>query len=223
MFNLWLPVFIGVAAADWLAVWHGRQRVSYLTKPAALTALLVWYGSAGHFSGGLLWFGLGLLFSLLGDVFLLLTYRYFIFGLIAFLAAHLTYIVVLSQPLPSPGIPLYVLGLTLISNWLIIFGQLRVALKSTKGQAKVAWLVGIYSLVITIMLFFALLTLFRPDWKLTAAIPLAAGGLLFYCSDTMLAFDRFIQSFPHARFWVRVTYHLGQLGLAAGVLLHFLN
>jgi hypothetical protein len=35
----------------------------------------------------------------------------------------------------------------------------------------------------------------------------------------MLGFDRFVRPFKHARLWVRITYHLGQLGLAAGALL----
>ena len=223
MVNLWLLVFIGIAAADWLAVWHKRQQISYLTKPAALAALLIWYGLAGHFKENLLWFGVGLFLSFLGDIFLMLTHGYFSYGLAAFLLAHLAYISVLSQPLPQVTIPFYVLGLTLVSNWLIIFGQLCSAMKASTAKAKVVWPVGIYSAMITVMLFFALMTLFHPGWKFPAAVLVSVGGLLFYCSDTMLAYDRFIRPFARARFWVRVTYHLGQLGLAAGVLLNYLS
>jgi len=73
------------------------------------------------------------------------------------------------------------------------------------------------------MLFSTLATLVGRDWDVPADARAAAGGLLFFCSDSLLAFDRFVRPFPRARFWVRVTYHLGQLGLALGALLHALG
>lgn len=223
MFNIWLPVFALAAIADWLAVWHSWRRMGYLTKPAAMLALLVWFGFTGQFNDSLLWFGIGFFFSLLGDIFLLLSHRYFIFGLVAFLLAHLAYIAAFNQQLPQINVAFYVLGLTLVSVWLLIFGGLRSAMKRSSLHAKMVLPVGIYSFAITVMLFSALLTLFRPDWDRTAALLVGGGGLLFFCSDVMLAFDRFVQPFQHARFWVRITYHLGQLGLAAGALLQVLG
>jgi len=68
-------------------------------------------------------------------------------------------------------------------------------------------------------LFSALWTLFRPDWTASASGLAASGALLFLCSDILLAVDRFAYRFPHARLWVRVTYHLGQLALVGGAAL----
>jgi len=223
MLTAWLLAYLLLAAADWLAIWRGWQRAGYLTKPAVLAVLLIGFGAQGLFSGSLLWFGIGLFFSLLGDIFLLLTHSYFIFGLTAFLIAHAAYIIGFNQPLPEAGFPLYILGLVIFSGWLVLFGRLERALRASRRNARMRLPVALYSVVLAVMLFSALLTLFRPDWDFPAAICAALGGLLFFFSDTLLAFDRFVRPLKRARFWVRVTYHLGQLGLAAGALLHILK
>ena len=222
MLNVWLLAYLMVAAADWIAVWHGWRRVSYLTKPAALVFLLAWFGVVGRFHGSLGLFGLGLCFSLLGDIFLMLPRRFFMAGMAAFLCAHLAYIVYFNQRLPQVTLPFWVLALTLAGVWLVIFGSIRLALKQSSLHRRMLVPVGTYSVVIALMLFSALLTLFRPEWQLESALLAAVGGLLFFVSDTMLAVDRFVRPFKRARFWVRITYHVAQLALAAGALLHAL-
>jgi uncharacterized membrane protein YhhN len=223
MINAWLPAFIVLAAADWLAVWHGWRRVGYLTKPAALILLLIWFGSAGHFQGALLAFGIGFLCSLAGDILLMASYHYFLPGMGAFLLAHMMYILAFNHPQPTLSPVFFVLGLLVLIIWLLILNRLDGAMRDSGAHKRMRIPVAVYSGVIALMLFSALLTLFRPDWQLPAAALAAAGGFLFFISDTMLAYDRFVRPFPRARFWVRVSYHIGQLGLAAGALLHFLN
>jgi uncharacterized membrane protein YhhN len=39
------------------------------------------------------------------------------------------------------------------------------------------------------------------------------GASLFYASDALIAWNRFVRETPHARLTVMVTYHLGQVGL----------
>lgn len=223
IFNYWLPVLIACAAADWLAVWHGWHKLSCLAKPGALLALLIWFGTAGRFQGDLLWFGAGFFLSLLGDVFLLLSHRFFVFGLGAFLLAHLAFIYAFYRPLPGFSIPLGMLAVLIALLWMLLYGRLRRVLRQPGAHAKMRVPVGVYSLAIAFMLFSALLTLWRADWSFPANGLAAAGGLLFFCSDTLLAFDRFDRPIPHARFWVRVNYHLAQAALAAGALLHHLG
>lgn len=218
-----LLIFLLPAAADWLAVWKGWQRVNFFTKPLAMLTLIIGFGLWGHFKGSLLWFGIGFCFSLLGDVFLLLSHGYFLYGLSAFLIAHLVYTVGFNSPLPEIGLPFYLLGLIILVAWWLLRRRLDLALHASGRQSKMRLAVALYSAVIAAMLFSALATLFRPDWELPAAGCAALGGFLFFWSDTLLAFDRFVRPFPRARFWVRVTYHLGQLGLALGALLHALR
>ena len=223
MINAWLPAYITLAAADWLAVWHGWRRIGYLTKPAALILLLVWFWRSGQFQGLLLAFGIGFFFSLLGDILLMASYHYFLPGMAAFLLAHIMYILAFNHPQPALSLTFIVLGLLVLIVWLLILTRLESAMRDSKAHSRMRIPVAVYSGVIALMLFSALLTLFRPDWQRPAAALAAGGGFLFFISDTMLAYDRFVRSFPHARFWVRVSYHTGQLGLAAGALLHVLN
>ena len=78
--------------------------------------------------------------------------------------------------------------------------------------------VAMYSVVLSLMLYSAWTTLLRPEWGKTRAWLAAIGASLFFISDSMLAWDRFVTSFPKARLWIHVTYHLGQMALAASVL-----
>lgn len=223
MFNPWLLLFFIFAAADWFAVWHQRARISYFTKPAAIAVLIIWFAAAGCFQVSLLIFGIGLFLSLIGDVFLLLTHRWFRAGLTAFLCAHLAYICAFNLTLPALSFPLYTLALAVFSLWLMIIAYLRLAMRQSSSHKRMLLSVSIYSIVIALMLFSALMTLFRPEWSLAAGLLSASGGLLFFISDTMLAVDRFVRPFKRARFWVRVSYHLGQFLLAAGALYQVVN
>jgi len=142
-----------LAFLDWFAIYNKYERINYLTKPATFLALMVWFYTVGGLQGGQMWFGLGLLFSLIGDVMLMLPERFAFWGLLA--------------------------------------------------------------------LFSAVMTLFRAEWGACASGLAAAGGALFFGSDFFLLFNRFVQPLANARLWVRISYHLGQLSLAAGVLMHF--
>jgi len=108
------------------------------------------------------------------------------------------------------------------SAWALIFGRLHRSLSTSGVHAKMLLPITLYSVVIAAMLYSAVLTLFRPEWDQVAALCAAVGGLLFFVSDTLLAYDRFVQPFPRARLCVRVTYHCGQFLLSAGILLNYL-
>jgi uncharacterized membrane protein YhhN len=71
------------------------------------------------------------------------------------------------------------------------------------------------------MLFSALLSLARPDWRMDAAWLVSIGAVLFYTSDSLLGYDRFVRRLAHGQFWVMVTYHLGQAGIVLGALLQY--
>ena len=206
-------------AADWTAVWQGWHRVNYLTKPAVLLFLSIWFWTVSVPDGPALWFGLGLFFSLVGDVFLLFSSRYFIYGLAAFLVAQAAYVIGFNCCLPPISAPFWFLLGAQICVWLVIMAVMVKNLSGSPNHRKMVFPMGIYAAAICAMLFSALWTLFRPDWTATSSGLAASGALLFFCSDILLAIDRFIHPFPHARLWVRVTYHLGQLALVAGAAL----
>ena len=67
-----------VAALDWMAVAKGWKKVEYIAKPAAMLILLGILGLVGGFGSlSLICFGLGIFFSLAGDVFLMISFARF--------------------------------------------------------------------------------------------------------------------------------------------------
>lgn len=214
-----------LAVCDWLAVWRKWQPLLYVAKPATLLALIGWFWQVGqgHIQGEsvLVWFGLALLFSWLGDVALLFPKRFFMAGLGAFLLAHLCYIIAFNQSLPV----LQIGSLVLLAGVGILFYLIRrrimrsLAKRSSPAFLKTA--VSIYSVVLSLMLLSALLTLLRPDWPLAVAGLVSLGAGLFFCSDSLLAIDRFDSPLPNGQLFVHITYHLGQFALIGGALLRY--
>jgi uncharacterized membrane protein YhhN len=184
-----------------------------------MLALLWWVWSSVGLGGSMLWFTLGAIFCLAGDVFLMVPRDMFIFGLIAFLLGHICYMVGLNNLAPFVNlwgiILIIVLGIYLW--WL--YPKLAGGLIS-KGKSELKIPVLIYSLVISLMVYSALMTWTRPGWPVIAALSVSLGAVLFYASDSMLAWDRFINQLPHARLKVMMTYHLGQFGIILGAILH---
>jgi uncharacterized membrane protein YhhN len=90
-----------IAVVDWIALAGQKKRIDYFAKPGVITALLIWLALNGNLSGNLIWFFIGLLFSLAGDVFLLLPKEQFIAGLISFLLALVAYIIGFNDIMPS--------------------------------------------------------------------------------------------------------------------------
>ena len=217
---LLLALTLSLAVFDWFAVFTQREYLNRLTKPAVLLFLIFWFIVSGGTKGAMLLFLAGLIFSLVGDVLLLLPERHFVHGLASFLVAHVCYTLGFNHPLPTLNMASILLfGAVTIAGYAMAV-LIRSGLVS-RGRLDLFPSVALYSAAIAGMLYSAVLTLFRENWLPVNALLAAFGGLLFFSSDFMLAYNRFCHAFPNARFWVRVTYHLGQIGLAAAALLHF--
>jgi uncharacterized membrane protein YhhN len=67
----WLILAFIFAALEMIAVSKNLQRWEYLAKSAALVGLFLWLYSSTGLQGNAFWFGLGILFSLVGDVLLI--------------------------------------------------------------------------------------------------------------------------------------------------------
>ncbi len=68
-------LFFLVAVTDWLAVAKGWKKVEYIAKPAAMLVLLGLLAGLGGFGSlPLICFGLGIFFSLAGDIFLMISF-----------------------------------------------------------------------------------------------------------------------------------------------------
>jgi len=207
------------AVIDWVAVRRRRKRMEYIFKPATLltflagASLLARDPSSGWQAR---FFLIGLICSLVGDLFLMLPdeQRYFVPGLGAFLLAHVGYIIGLNRSPPPLTSLLLWIPVAGLGGWLtraIVAGARR------RGQGDLVAPVVVYSIALSLMLFSAWATLFRPTWGAPQRLLVILGGSLFFASDTMLAWDRFVHPSTTLRQAVIVTYHLGQMALAASI------
>jgi uncharacterized membrane protein YhhN len=178
-------LFFLVAVIDWAAVAKNWKKVEYIAKPAAMLILLGMLALVGNFGSlPLICFGLGIFFSLVGDVFLMVSYarfseRWFLPGLAAFLFAHLSYIVGLNTPLPNIS-PIWSLGMAFVLA--LAAGRiLRLITDGVrkKGLPRMVRPVNLYGMVITLMLLSALLTLSNTNWKISAGGLVTVGAILF--------------------------------------------
>jgi uncharacterized membrane protein YhhN len=222
MFVVFIYITLGLAFLNWLAAEKDWKILDYITKPATMLALIAWMVFEVRISGPLIFFTLGLFFSMIGDVCLMLPREQFIAGLVAFLLGHVCYIIGFNfQAPPITFVTLAMLvGVALIA-WLVI-RPLRAGLLA-KGQKSLLQPVQIYAGVISLMLLSALVTLARPQWDITPAALASLGAAFFFLSDTMLAWNRFVSPISKAALKVRVTYHLGQILIAIGAATQFMK
>ncbi len=216
---LWIAIIIAIL--DWIAVVRNWRNVEYFAKPGFMVFLLVWLGQNTGFRGSLIWFALGLLFSLAGDVFLMLPKDKFIFGLVSFLLAHLFYLTGFNSKLPSLNFPAAILALLVAGTAAQIFLRISAGLR-TSGKDQLRVPILIYTIVISLMMLSALLTLVRTDWQPVHALAVSGGALLFFLSDTILAWNKFVKPLPNGRVMNMITYQLGQLLITVGAAAHFL-
>jgi uncharacterized membrane protein YhhN len=142
----------------------------------------------------------GLVFSLAGDIFLMLPTDRFIAGLVSFLLAHLCYIAAFTFEGTR--------SLRLVTSIpFAIYGAyvLRILLPYLGGMKAP---VMIYMLVISVMAWQAL-NRWLGGAEQGSALALA-GALLFVVSDSLLAINRFKSRFRHAQLYIMSTYFMAQ-------------
>ncbi|MFZ1043185.1 MAG: lysoplasmalogenase [Anaerolineales bacterium] len=216
-----LPVFVfGSAMLDWIATVKEWGKVEMFTKPAAMIFLFAWLYAGTKLQGAALWFGIGILFSLVGDTLLLSPDRFFLPGLIAFLLAHVAYIIGFSIRAALPNAWDIFFAFIILLSAVRILQRLIPALRS-KELNKLILPVVIYALTISIMLFFAVRTLVDPAWQTNVTALVSVGAFLFYISDLILAWNRFVTPIQNGRLLNIIAYHLGQIALIVGVAMHF--
>lgn len=219
--NIFLLFAILFAVLESLALWKTWPKLEYIAKPAVMIILFLWLWASVGLNGASLWFGLGLILSLAGDTLLMLSLdRFFLFGLVAFLLAHLAYVIGFNIPLPE------------FSLWGIVFavmvslGGARVIRRivdalASKGQTRMRTPIIVYSAVISIMLLSAMIKLMDLTWDANAALLVSGGAFLFYISDIILAWNKFVAPIQYGRIYNIAAYHLGQIILIAGVIAQF--
>jgi uncharacterized membrane protein YhhN len=176
-----------------------------LVKPMPVLALLGWLHDAPP-SEYRRWISLGLIFSLVGDVLLAWPQDLFVFGLGAFLLAHLAYL----KAYLSDCRRLAVLPLILAFG----VGAVLLGILISNGLGPLLVPVIVYGLAISAMLWRALARL-GTDVPKRSALLAAAGAVAFVCSDSVIGINRFVMPFHAAPYVTILSYWLGQWGIAA--------
>lgn len=191
---LWLH-YIGKPLATLLLCWH----VVRTTQPVSAR-----YRRA---------VAIGMVLSLVGDVCLMLPGDLFLPGLVAFLLAHIAYIVAFA---PGSAAKARAAGFALVA--LIAAANLFGLLPRVAPDLKVP--VVAYTVVLASMAAFALARAWTP--AVSSALPRSArrgavGAVLFMASDSLLAWDRFAGGIPMSALLVLGTYYAAQWCIARSV------
>ena len=100
--NIFLIAAFIFAALEALALQKHWFKLEVIAKPGVMISLFLWLLLSTGLDGVLLWFGAGILLSLVGDVLLMISLdKFFLGGLVAFLLAHIAYIVGFNIPIPA--------------------------------------------------------------------------------------------------------------------------
>lgn len=192
-----------LAVTDWAAVALQRKRLEYFAKPATMLALVALAASLEVTSPAQQWwFIIALAFGALGDVFLMLPRTLFLAGLAAFLVGHLAYIGGFLASGLGPGRIAVYTAVVILPASVLLPGLIQGIL--LRRQRLLVPPVLAYSVVITTMVGAAL----------GSGRPLAmVGGVLFYASDTLIGYNRFVTQRRWMPLAIIVAYHLGQAGL----------
>ena len=215
-----LPVIgIGfVSLINWVSAWQLRMIPYYITKPLVLAGLILFMVFQAPITPATLPFLLGLIFSLLGDIFLIPKgTRWFLVGMGAFSITQLMYIWGLN--LSMVKLPVLVVALFAFLGGVVLIHLLvnRFSQSSSINKAILPFIKG-YGALVLAMVISALLCLARPGWSDLAAVMAGIGGILFFLSDGMIALDKLDRRLPKYRFWIILTYHLAQFLIVSAVI-----
>ena len=214
--RFWIIVYFLVLVADLLAVYTGNETLRYITKPLLMPLLifLFIYLTTGFTSSLKKWIILALLFSWAGDVLLMFEStngNFFIFGLAAFLIAHIFYILFYEGIIRKEG-----LGKNYWWFIPVVIYYIALIYILSPNLGDMVWPVRIYGIVICYMLIKALQAGRIKD--LGAATLMIGGAVLFISSDSILAINKFYEPFEFAGIAIMLTYGIAQLLITLGAL-----
>ncbi|MEB3436519.1 lysoplasmalogenase [Pseudomonas sp. A2] len=194
-----LMILALTAAALYLyALASDNTLLALMTKPIPVLTLIAWLRST-PVSPYRTWISIGLAFSVLGDILLAIPADLFVFGLAAFLCAHLAYLRGYCGITLRPALPALIFS--------AITGIALLGVLASHGLGPLLIPVALYALAISAML-----------WRALACGGVAAlGAGLFVFSDSLIGIDRFVSPFAAAPYLIILAYWLGQWAITSSV------
>ncbi len=209
-------LFAAILITDLVAVQLQYKMAEYIFKPLIIIWLMAWFVlQSRHVQSSLKkWVILALFFSWVGDVLLMFQEDnsfFFLMGLISFLIAHIFYILFFHFLRVKENVKSRWYFVVIVAAYYTILISL---LSPFLGDMKLP--VRIYAVFISFMLLIALHMLFIKNKK--TGLMMMTGALLFIISDSLLAIDKFYQSFEMAGIFVMITYGLAQFLITDGAI-----
>jgi uncharacterized membrane protein YhhN len=188
-----------VAVADWFAVATSRRRLEYAAKPAVMVGLIAVTAALQPISQvERVFFVAALALGLLSDVFLMLPRDMFLVGLVAALVEHVAYIAGFRARDFHVGLLAAALAVAVVSVAVVMPAIYR-ALRKTRP-----------SLVAPVIAYVAVFVVMVASAGGTGSGVALAGALVFFYSDALLAWNRFVKPVGSGRFVNIIAYHSGQ-------------
>jgi len=206
-----------------LSIHFEHLRVAMIFK-ALLMPSLATYFIVGHklFSKNTAYYSVivALLCSWAGDICWMLQSSgndYFLYGLMAFLAVHVCYIIAYLQARVTTGNKA---GKFFVISRIIIFALTGIALYNALWNKtdELRLPLGIYTLAIITMTIAAVLR--REKTSPSSFSFIYGGALMFLVSNGMLVISKFINPFPYNGVLIMLTYILAQFLIVSGILKH---
>jgi uncharacterized membrane protein YhhN len=207
-----------VAAGDWVAVGRHAKRAEYVLKPLVMVVLIAAAVALrpGNPAIECRFTLAALVLSLAGDVFLMVPRDLFVAGLASFLLAHVAYVVAFNPTAPPLG-PTVVGIVVVLAVGLPLFLRMARGMRES-GRDRLVVPVALYLAAIGAMVVSAIATAGRPDWDAGHTALAIAGAALFFASDSLIGWRRFVRPVRHGDLAVIVTYHLAQALLVLALL-----
>jgi uncharacterized membrane protein YhhN len=195
------------AVLDWTAVGLTIRWLEYVTKPGFMLALIAVALSLHPASGPeRTFFVIALALGLVSDIFLMLPRDLFLAGLVAALVEHLAYISGFRTR--DLHVALLTVGAVIALLSVAVFlPPIYRALQSAHRR-----------LVFPVLVYVAVFVVMVTSAGGTGSTVALAGALLFFYSDAVLAWNRFVRPLPFGRVVNIVPYHLGQALLVLSLL-----
>lgn len=212
--NIFPFIFALALLADVVGIIGKSAWLQYISKPLIVASLIFYFIIASSDYKGILkkWIVLALVFSLAGDVLLMLPDpkgMYFLFGLSSFLLAHIFYIIFFHRVRMIGGIKPQVIPAAIV---VVYYFSLILLLSPWLGEMKLP--VRVYGMVISIMFMLAMHMLALRNRQ--AGRMMMMGALLFVVSDSILAINKFYASFDAAGPLIMITYGMAQWLIVEG-------
>jgi uncharacterized membrane protein YhhN len=184
-----------------------KYLLQYIFKPLTMLAIIgiAFFNSSIPITFYQQMIIVGLIFSTIGDV-LLIDSRWFVYGLLSFLVAHVCFIVAFGSIISTPNFPSLIFYLVYVAGFQAVLW---------KHLDKLKLPVIVYSLALAAMSWLALSkTIEHHNHQTFHAF---VGSLMFVASDSLLASAKFKSKFRFAEILILSTYFLAQWFIALSV------